>query len=210
MEINNKDLDSIIICPKCHTAHTEVPIQDGSKALCSKCSTVLYGYDSNLAKHGLALSITALIFFLIANCFPLVKIEILGMEQYLTITKTFVVLFNSGFFIVGFLAMFLIFVFPLALILLYIVLFFCLYFKISKDLTKHLLILISYIKPWSMADIFLVSILVSLVKLIGYAQIHIGVAFWTLFVYVVLDIYITTHIHISEIWMLRSRVYEDR
>jgi paraquat-inducible protein A len=60
-----------------------------------------------------------------------------------------------------------------------------------------------------MAEIFLVSILVSLVKLIGYAQIHIGVSFWALAAYVILDIYITRHIHISEIWMLRNRIYED-
>jgi len=210
MKIENEDeLDKIIICPKRYSIHQEVPIKDGSKALCSQGNAVLYRYDSNLAKNGLALSLTALIFFVLANMFPLVQVDIFGVEQYLTIPKTFLVLFDNGFFIVGFLAMFLIFVFPLMLMLLYTVLFFILYFKLAKPLSKQLLILISHIEPWSMAEIFLVSILVSLIKLIGYAQIHIGVSFWALIAYVVLDIYITRHIHISEIWMLRNRIYED-
>jgi paraquat-inducible protein A len=207
---NEEELDNFIICHKCYTVHQEVPISDGSKALCSQCGAVLYRYDSNLAKNGLALSLTALVFFVIANMFPLVKVEILGIEQYLTIPKTFLVLLDNGFFIVGFLAMFLIFVFPLMLILLYTILFFILYLKIAKPLSKELLILISHIEPWSMPEIFLVSILVSLVKLIGYAQIHIGVSFWALIMYVILDLYTTKHIHISEIWMLRNRIYNDR
>ena len=203
---NEEELDKIIICPKCYSIHQRVPIKDGSKALCSRCNAVLYRYDSNLAKNGLALSLTALIFFVLANMFPLVQVDILGVEQYLTIPKTFLALFDNGFFIVGFLAMFLIFVFPLMLMLLYTILFLILHLKVAKPLSKQLLILISHIEPWSMAEIFLVSILVSLIKLIGYAQIHIGVSFWALIAYVVLDIYITRHIHISEIWMLRNRM----
>jgi paraquat-inducible protein A len=86
-------------------------------------------------------------------------------------------------------------------------LFTLLHFAKGKQLTKDLLILLADISPWSMMDIFLVSILVALVKLIGYAQIHMGIAFWALFVFVLLDIYITKNIHISEIWMLRKRVF---
>jgi paraquat-inducible protein A len=61
-----------------------------------------------------------------------------------------------------------------------------------------------------MSDIFLISILVALVKLIGYAQIHMGIAFWALLIYVAIDLYITKQIHVSEIWMLRKRLYEDK
>ena len=58
-----------------------------------------------------------------------------------------------------------------------------------------------------MSDIFLISILVALVKLIGYAQIDMGVAFWTLVIFVGIDLYMTKQIHVSEIWMLRRRLY---
>jgi len=205
---NENDLDKIIICHKCFSIHQETPIKDGTKALCSHCGAVLYRYDSKLAKNGLALSITALIFLIIANMFPIVMIDILGNEGYITLSKTFLILFDSGFFIVGFIVMFLIFVFPFMITFLYILIFALLYFKIGKNLSKDILVLISHLEPWSMAEIFLVSILVALVKLIGYAQIHMGVSFWALIIYVLLDIYITRTIKLSEIWMLRNRIYK--
>jgi len=205
---NEEELDKLVICHKCYTIHQEAPIKDGTKALCSHCGSVLYRYDSKLANNGLALSITALIFLVLANIFPIVMIDILGNESYITLTKTFLMLFDSGFFIVGFIVMFLIFVFPFMITFLYMLIFALLYFKIGKNLSKDILVLISHLEPWSMAEIFLVSILVALVKLIGYAQIHMGVSFWALIAYVMLDIYITRTIKLSEIWMLRNRIYK--
>ena len=208
MKLENEDaLDDLVICHKCHTLHKEITIQDGSKACCRECKSVLYRYDSKLAEHGLALSIAALIFFALANFFPLVKIEILGHEQFITIPKTFVSLFDNGFYIVGLLCAFLIFIFPLMTFFIYIFLFLLLKLKTGEKLSKELLILLSHITPWSMSDIFLISILVALVKLIGYAQIHMGIAFWALIFFVLFDLYITKTIHISEIWMLRKRIF---
>jgi len=208
MKIENEEaLDDLVICHQCHTLHKEISIHDGTKACCRECKGVLYRYDSRLAEHGLALSITALIFFALANFFPLVKIELLGHEQFITIPKTFLALFDSGFYIVGVICAFLIFVFPLMIFSIYTVVFLLLKLEIGKDLSKELLVLLSHITPWSMSDIFLISILVALVKLIGYAQIHMGIAFWALMVFVLLDLYITRTIHVSEIWMLRKRIF---
>jgi len=211
MKLENEDaLDNLIICHQCHTLHKEVPIRDGTKALCSGCGGILYRYDSKLADYGLALSIAGLIFFMLANIFPLVKIEVLGHEQFLTLAKTFVSLFDNGFYIVGILCAFLIFIFPLMIFLINILIFTLLKLKRGEQRSKELLVLLSHIKPWSMNDIFLISVLVALVKLIGYAQIHIGTAFWALIVFVLIDLYITRVIHVSEIWMLRKRTYRRR
>jgi len=211
MKLENEDaLDNLIICHQCYTLHEEVPIKDGTKALCSNCGGILYRYDSKLIENGLALSITGLIFFILANVFPLVQIEILGHEQFITIPKTFISLFDNGFYVVGLLCFFLIFIFPLMIFTINILLFTLLKLKKGKMLSKELLVLLSHIKPWSMSDIFLISILVALVKLIGYAQIHMGTAFWALIIFVLIDLYITKMIHVSEVWMLRRRIYEHK
>ncbi|MCF6244654.1 MAG: paraquat-inducible protein A [Sulfurovum sp.] len=208
MKLENEDaLDNLIICHECYTLHEEVPIRDGTKALCTKCGSVLYRYDTKLVDYGLALSIAGLIFFILANIFPLVKIELLGHEQFITIPKTFMALFENGFYVVGILCAFLIFIFPLMIFGINIVLFSLLKLEKEKAFTKDLLVLLAHIKPWSMSDIFLISILVALVKLIGYAQIHMGISFWTLILFVGIDLYLTKSIHISEIWMLRKRLF---
>ncbi|PHS40367.1 MAG: paraquat-inducible membrane protein A [Sulfurovum sp.] len=207
MKLENEDaLDDLIICHHCYTLHEEVPIHDGSKACCSECGHVLYRYDSKLINHGLALSITGLIFFMLANTFPILKMDILGNEQFITIPKTIYSLFDNGFYIVGFLCLFLIFIFPLMIFLINMLLFILLKMKSGVKVTKELLVLLAHITPWSMADIFFISILVALVKLVSFGQMHIGIAFWALMIFVAIDIYITKNIHISEIWMLRKRI----
>ncbi len=203
---NEAALDNLIICHQCYTLHQEVPIKDGSKACCSECGGILYRYDTTLIDKGLALSITGFIFFAMANFFPLVQIEILGHEQFITIPKTIFSLLDNGFYIVGLLCMFLIFIFPLMIFMINMILFALLKLKRGEQWTKDLLILLAHITPWSMPDIFLISILVALVKLIGYAQIHIGIAFYSLIVFVLIDLYIVKRVHISEIWMLRKRI----
>ncbi len=207
MKIENEDaLDNLIICHKCFTLHEEVPIKDGSKACCSECGDVLYRYDSKLIDHGLALSLTGLIFFILANLFPLIQIDIFGSEQFITIPKTIMSLFENGFYIVGLVCVFLIFIFPLMIFLINILLFTLLKMQRGEELTKKLLVLLSHITPWSMADIFFISLLVALVKLVAFGQIHIGISFWALMIFVLIDIYITKSLHLSEIWMLRKRI----
>ena len=207
MKIENEDaLDNFIICQKCYTLHEEVPIEDGTKACCSKCGAILYRYDSKLIDQGLALSITGVIFFILANVFPLVQIEILGHGQFITIPKTIFSMFQSEFYVVGLICTFLIFIFPFMIFTINLLFYTLLKLKRCDKLSKELLILLSHITPWSMTDIFLISILVALVKLIGYAQIHMGIAFWALMIFVLIDLYIVKRIHLSELWMLRKRV----
>ena len=207
MKLENEDaLDNFTICHKCYTLNEELPITDGSTACCSECGNILYRYDSKLITHALALSITGLIFFILANMFPLLQMDILGSEQFITIPKTIFSLFDNGFYIVGLLCAFLIFLFPLMIFVINILLFTLLKIRRGKQLTKELLILLSHVTPWSMADIFFISILVALVKLIAFGQMHIGIAFWALMIFVLIDIYITKSIRLSEIWMLRKKI----
>ena len=207
---NESSLDDFIICHHCYTLHRAVPIKDGSRASCVGCKGVLYRYDTRLIDHGLAMGISGLIFFIVANAFPLLQIEILGHTQFITMPKTIFALFDHGFYLVGFLCLFLIMIFPLMIFIINIVLFTLLKFGYGLHLSQSLLILLSQIRPWSMPDIFFVSILVALVKLIAFGQIHIGVSFWALMLFVLSDVYITKMMHLSEIWMLRKRIFFDK
>jgi len=60
-----------------------------------------------------------------------------------------------------------------------------------------------------MSDIFLISVLVAIVKLFALVQIHIGISFWALIVFVFIDTYITRNIHLGELWRVREELYSD-
>ena len=200
-------LDRLIICPKCHTIHQKVPITKGKSAKCNRCNKVLYHYDERILNHGLALGITGLLLFFVSNLFPLVKVEMLGHEQHVTITSMVFSLFENGFYVVGVVVAFMVFIFPLMILVVYIAIIWLMMTKKGKTATKELLILLSKLLPWNMLEIYLVSILVALVKLIGFMQIDFGLSFWALALFVLLDIYLSKSIHIGEFWELRQRIY---
>ena len=210
IELNSEDeLDEYIICHKCHTLNIEVSIENGSKALCSQCGIVLYHHDDGFLDRGLALSISGLIFFVLANVFPLVQIDILGSESHISILSMIDSLMRSGYYLVGLFVTYLIFIFPLMIFLLYFFIFYLMKRGSRRILVGNLLILLARILPWHMSDIFLISILVAIVKLLSMADIHFGVSFWALIVFVLIDIYFTRNIHLGELWMLRKRVYQS-
>jgi len=206
---SDEDLDQYVICHKCHTLHQEVTIEDGSKALCSHCSSVLYHRDDHLLDKGLALSITGFIFFILANSFPLIKVDIMGQEQVITILSMIMRLIESEYYIVALFVTYLVFIFPLMIFMIYIVLFLLLKIGKGEEITKDLMILLSKILPWNMSDIFLISILVSLVKLMSMLEIHMGISFWTLAVFVMIDLYMTRSIHLGELWKLKKIIYKE-
>jgi len=200
-------LDRLIICPKCHTIHEKVAIPKGKSALCDTCKKVLYHYDERVLDHGLALGLTGLLLFFVSTLFPLVRVEMLGHEQHVTILSMVFSLFENGFYVVGVAVAFMVCIFPLMILVDYIILSWLMRAKKGKQLTKELLILLSKLLPWNMVEIYLVSILVALVKLVGLMQIHFGLSFWSLVLFVILDTYLSKRIHMGELWELRHRIY---
>ncbi|MBN2768705.1 MAG: paraquat-inducible protein A [Campylobacterales bacterium] len=207
--IKDSELDALIICKKCHKLHKVEQLKHGEIATCSLCNTVLYSCDQDIIKKGLALSIASLIFLFLTNLFPLVQVDFLGSEQYVTITKTIITLSHEGFWFVALMVASLIFVSPIIIISLYITLFMLIYLKRNKDAARKMLILLGYILPWHMSDIFLISILVALVKLIGFVQINMGVAFFSLLVFVIINLYITRAMPMHTLWFQYQKNFKD-
>ncbi len=207
--MKDNELDKFIICEKCYTLHEKIILSGKGVACCTSCGSVLYRQHKSLIDKGLALTITALIFFIIANIFPIVSIDMQGNMHSITLPSVLFTLFDDKFFLVAILCTFVIFIFPLSLMLLLLMILLVFKLKRGKCLSKRLLVLLAHVLPWNMSEVFLISILVALVKMIGYAQIEFGIAFGALALFVALEIYITKNISLNELWNLREEiVYE--
>jgi paraquat-inducible protein A len=196
-----------VICPKCNTLYRKLDLPAGKRAVCKHCGTILYRNDPRYLDRALALSITGGILFVVANLFPLIRIDLLGAEKTMNIIEVLSQLIASGYYIVAIGVLFLVLIIPAMVMIDYVLLLVLMRNRKSKALTRDLLVLLSHLMPWSMVDIFLVSILVALVKLTGDVQIHFGISFWALLLYVGIDIYLTKARRIGYLWALRSRIY---
>jgi len=208
MDKNNQiSLDNFIICKKCDTLHQKKRVKTGGSALCSECGTVLYRRHRNIVDYGLALGISALIFFILANVFPIVNIELRGVHQDISLPSVLFSLFENGFILVGVFCSFVIFIFPFTILVVFIWILWLMRLRVGEEMVESLLVFLAKLLPWNMVEIFLISVFVSLVKLIGYAQIHFGISLWALIVFVAFDLYLSKSISIDELWGLKKRVF---
>ena len=205
--ISEEELDNLIICKKCHTLHKRVPISENKKAFCSKCNILLYQNSTNTLDRTLALVIAAAISLFITFKFTIITINIQGLEQSLTLYALFMVILEQQQYIVGMMFIFLIVIFPITIISSMLILLTLMKFKKGKYLTQRLLILLAHVRPWSMVDIFFISLLVAMVKLFDYAYIELGVSFIALIFTLILDIIITKKISFNELWNLYIKIY---
>jgi paraquat-inducible protein A len=205
--MNDEDLDQLIICKKCHTVHKKVAIGEKKKAFCSNCNVLLYRQDEHIVDKTLALVIAATLSLFIAFNFTIITINIQGLEQSLTLASLFIVMAEHREFVVGLLFLFIIFFFPIMILSSTFIL--LLFMKLEKGayLTKRLLILLAHLKPWSMVDIFFISLLISMVKLFDIANIELGIAFVAFVFTLILDIIITKNLSFYELWEIHTRIY---
>lgn len=208
--MKNTPLEKLIICPQCHTLHRKIRLKKEKAAYCSECEYLLYYRHENLLEKGMALALATLITFIMASSFPIVRIEISGIWHDLTLPFVFVTLFKEEFFVVGLIVSFLIFFVPLLYVVIYLFVLILFRMRRGYETTRRLLITLAMLKPWNMIEIFLISILVALVKLIGYAQIVFGISFFALVAFILFDIYLTKRIRLADLWDLRDEVYREK
>lgn len=172
------EVKGLIACEHCDAVHEKVPLKNGEIARCLRCNAEL---ERNMGKRWqklLPLTISALILFLIANCFPIVELEVQGQSNQTTLIGAVIALSNEGTSLIALVVLITIIVLPLLqlLILIYILL-----GHRQKKLPigfKTLVSVLQWIQPWGMVEVFMLGVLVALIKLMNMAEIIPGVALW--------------------------------
>lgn len=207
--MKKSELDNLVICHKCHTLHEKVALHPGGKALCTECDVVLYQNDEHMIEKTLALVMTAFISLVVAFQFTIVSININGLEQSLNLTSLFMVIIENEQYLVGIILLFLIVIFPFTIIISMLLILISMKRAKAGYLVKRLLILLAHLRPWSMVDIFFISLLVAMVKLFDVAQIELGISFAAFIFTLFLDAIITKKIGFNELWEYHDKTYGE-
>jgi paraquat-inducible protein A len=122
----------------------------------------------------LALALTACIFYLTANAFPLVELELKGLVQATSFTGAALALIQGGMAPLG-LAVWSTSVLVPGLVI-GITLYVLLAIRVGQPWPglRPLLVLLCRLRPWGMLDVFMLGILVAMVKLANMAKIIVG------------------------------------
>lgn len=148
----------------------------GDVARCARCGAVLRRHKRNSLERTLALAVTGIILFGIANAFPFLGMELQAQVSQTTLVTGVSTLFSQGMWFLATVVLLTTIVVPaVQLVGLLYVLIPLRYNKLPWKFSPFFRFL-QRLHPWSMMEVFMLGILVSMVKLSKMAVILPGVA----------------------------------
>ncbi len=167
-------MNSLIACHECDLVHRIQPLAEGAIARCSRCGASLYRHKRNSLERTLALTITGMVLFVLANSFPFLSMKIEAQVQESTLLTGIKELYAQGMWEIALLVLLTTIVVPFVQLtgMLYVLL--PIKFNRRPWMLAPIFRLVQRIQPWSMMEVFMLGILVSIVKLAGMASMIPG------------------------------------
>lgn len=179
MTMHTTPLDDLVACPQCDTLHIAAALPENTRAHCQRCGIVLMTSQPAAIAQVLSLALTAFIMMIAAVCFPFLTLDAGGLQNATSVIDA-VLAFNDGY------------AFPLAVAVAFFIVIIPL-MRLSaliyalgplvreqkpRQGARKAFALAEHLRPWSMAEIFIVGVTVALIKVAGLAAVTIGPAFW--------------------------------
>ncbi|WP_127901761.1 paraquat-inducible protein A [Solirhodobacter olei] len=169
----------MLACPECDLLLARREIGPGERARCSRCGHLLFSPRPEAAAKIVALSLTVAILMGGAMFFPFLSVATGGVSHESSIFGT-ALAYSEGFLApLSVAVMLLIVLLPVARVL-------ALIFALGPlaagrapfAQARRAFRLAGRIRPWAMAEVFLIGTVVAIVKIGGLASVGLGPAFW--------------------------------
>ncbi len=172
----SRNVPDIMACNDCGQLFQRPKLSDGSIAWCHRCGAKLFYKVPDTISRPLALVLTCLILFIIANVYPFLGLRIEGIVQQTRMITGIAQLYSQGMPFLALLVLLTAMIFPLVQILgmIYILL----PLTLGRIPGKAALVFrtLTHLKTWVMMEVYMLGILVSMIKLAKMATIIPGFA----------------------------------
>jgi paraquat-inducible protein A len=160
-----KTFPDLVICPHCDTVHRRPSLTGGELAACCNCSMVICRTPGMDVRHWFALAVIAAMAFVAANAYPVMSVDLYGQHNQVTLMHALIAMAHTASSPVAMLLAIFMIITPFiqSALLAWVLLFAC-YGRRAPALAT-LLRALAILRPWSMADICLLGILVTAIKL---------------------------------------------
>ncbi|TMA13103.1 MAG: paraquat-inducible protein A [Deltaproteobacteria bacterium] len=194
-------METIIACKTCGLMQRTEELQPGMAAECCRCGSIISERKVNSLARTAAFSLAALIFYLPANIYPILRMNYYGAYSESTVWDGCVSLFRDGQWLVAVIVFLASILIPLCKLLGLFYLVVTAKFNSPRRQQERTWIyrIIEMIGPWAMLDVFLLAVLVALVKL-EFATVLPGPGLLAFTAVVVLNILASTSFDPELIW----------
>lgn len=201
----NSEVSSIelVACASCDWLHERLQIEQGSRASCSRCGHELYSRKPFSIDRTLAAALAGVVFLLLSLSLPFLSLSRGGISSSISVLDAVGALWMSDMQWLGAMSLALIVVLPLSRLCLLIWVMFRLRYRLG--ILPSMRVGIRWaekLEPWAMAEIFMVGVVVSLVKIADLATLSVGPAFWALLGLILTTSFISIFYCKDSVWRL--------
>ena len=168
----------ITACHHCGQLQELPELQAGTKAVCARCAGTLRKNTHDSIQRTLALAIAGIVLFVIANAYPFLALQAEGRVQETTLITGIVWFFENGMHGLSLLVLFTSIIVPFFQL---VAVTYLLAPMMAGSIAPHaakVYRVVRHLMPWSMMEVFLLGILVSMIKLSKMAAVIPGTALW--------------------------------
>ncbi len=170
--------EGFIVCPECDLILRESSVEHGFKIVCPRCGTTLRSVVLHSPEKVIALALAGLLFFIPAIFFPLLTLQIAGLEHSGSVWDSAVKLIRSGFLFPGIMVLLTAVVVPLANFIILLTVAIQIQFKRANRITARMFRLYHHMEEWGMLEVYMIGILVTIIKLFHMARIIYDTGFF--------------------------------
>ena len=189
-----------IACHECDLLIKLTHLAEGCKALCPRCGYTLTINHRNARDRVIAFSLTALVFLGLSFAFPFLTFSAQGQDRIATLMQSVTVMITEDFTSLAVIIFITIIIIPALYLLSATYVYMSLNTSRLFPGTRKVMKLIGHLQHWSMADIFLIGILISFIKIMSLADVSLGLSFWSYVLFIISMTAAVLHIDKHQIW----------
>ncbi len=199
-------MNGTIACHCCDLLVNVSEIADGAIADCPRCGEFLTRFRSDAYVRVIAYTLSAMIMLMAANSFDFLSFTSSGLESVISLPQTPRALWENGTPEVAVLvASFIIFI-PALIMVLLLLIALPLQRRTYRWWLRPAAHLLFEVYNWSMVEVFIIAVIVSLVKISAMATVVIGLSFWAYAIFTILFTLALTNLDRYQCWLLIERL----
>lgn len=202
--MSNKRLvkfDDLIACPGCDWLHYKQQLPAGRRAYCARCDEEIYTHKRYSVDRGLAACVAGIVLLLVSLTVPFLSLSRSSIESSISLLDAVAALWSNDMRALGVLMFAFIVLLPLGrLLLLAWVLLSIRFSMLPSNRLRMAFRWASFLEPWAMADVFMIGVVVSLVKISSVAMLDVGPAFWGFLGLILATVVITLVVCKDTVW----------
>ena len=163
-----------LVCEHCDAVYRDRPLASDALLRCRRCGAVLARGHALPLDGQLALTLGALVVFLIGSLSPIVTLELRGIHTEASLLQTIWLTWQEGSHLVAVLSAATAFVFPLGVILLRLWVLLPIVLRWPVPAFAPAMRVLRWMLRWNMVEVFMLGVLVAVVRSAGVTNVVLG------------------------------------